>query len=106
MEHGESLTVIRSFYEVTSIKPCTLEKGRKMAKVRLKNPPKDILERLEKGPFDEVKIDASLKVANLRLGKKRILVFSSGEVSIRAAENDKDILETAELLAKLLQPHS
>lgn len=56
---GETLTIVRrAGYTINHIRPCTMEKGKKMAKVRLANPPKDIFSRLEKEGFDELKLNA------------------------------------------------
>ena len=44
---GESLTFVRGKEFTTSyIDPCTSGKGRKMAKIRLNNPPANIIERM------------------------------------------------------------
>lgn len=101
---GESLTIIRSAgYIIHYIKPCTLEEGKKMAKIHLQDPPADLFERLEKGNFDELKCFPDLGVAKIRMGSKHVMVFTSGEISIRAADNEDDILQTAELLAKIIK---
>ena len=98
---GESITIIRSKgYIITSIKPCTMEKGKKMAKIRLTKPPKDILKRLERAGLGTVHTD--LGVARFTMKGKHVMVFESGEISIRAADDDADVLKTAEELADLL----
>lgn len=103
METGESVTIIRSEgYTIHTIRPCTMEKGKKMAKLTFKSPPSDVLKRLEKGKFDEIKLFPELGTAKIRLGGKHILVFASGEVTIRAADDREDIIETAEMLVRLL----
>lgn len=104
MNTGESITIIRSKgYTLHYIKPCTMEKGKKMAKVRLENPPKNIFQKLEKQQFDEMKPFPDLGVAKIRMNGKHIMVFQTGEISIRAAEDERDVLETAELLANILK---
>jgi len=105
-ETGESLTIKRvGSFRISYIKPCTLEKGRKMVKIMLDKPPAGMFKKLqESGLFDGVEIFPKLGIAKLKLKGKEIVVLRSGEVTIRAARDEKDALETAELLAKILKP--
>ena len=100
---GESVTLTRrGGYTIHYIKPCTMERGKVMAKVKLAHPAKDMFERLAKAGFDDLKAFPDLGIANLRFRGMHIIVFSSGEISIRTARSREDIFEAAELLAKLL----
>ena len=104
MMDGETLTIVRrAGYTINHIRPCTMEKGKKMAKVRLANPPKDIFSRLEKEGFDELKSFPELGLAKIKMKGKHIIVFQNGEITIRAADDREDILRTAEILANILK---
>lgn len=72
-----------------------------MAKIRLASPPKDVLARLKKA-FPHAKSHPDLGVANLVFEGKHIMVFSSGEIAIRTAKDEEDILKTAEAIAHAL----
>lgn len=100
---GESLTLKRKGYTLYYVRPCTMEKGKKMAKIHLSRPPKDLFSRLEKAGFDEFKAFPKLGMAKIKLGRKQILVFKNGDISIRAAEDRKDVLETVEKIMNALK---
>ncbi|MBI4021559.1 MAG: hypothetical protein HY369_04915 [Candidatus Aenigmarchaeota archaeon] len=101
---GESLTLVNRDYTIHAIRPCTMEKGKKMAKLRLTSPPPDLIGRLAAaGAFDEIKPFPAMGMATARLGGKHILIFSSGEVTIRAADDEDDVLKTAKLILALIR---
>lgn len=97
---GESVTIIRKGYTVQYIKPCTMERGKKMAKVRL---PPFTLTDLKKGTFDNLKIHPELGMAQLSYHGMAIMIFATGEVSIRTAISQQAVLEAADYLARLLK---
>ncbi|MBI4181779.1 MAG: hypothetical protein HY520_02325 [Candidatus Aenigmarchaeota archaeon] len=99
---GESFTIIRKAYRLQGIQPCTLEKGKKMAKLTLAQQPRDLCGQLAAGAWDQFSCFPDLGVARILLQGKQILVFANGEVSIRAAENEEDIVRAADLLVSLL----
>lgn len=100
-ETGETITIIRSAgYTIHYIKPCTMEKGKKMAKIRLKHPPGDLLEKAKTRLGAEIFPDVG--VAKLQREGKHIMIFSSGEIAIRAAQNAEDVVRTGEELAAAL----
>jgi len=104
MRTGESLTIKSRDYTLQYIRPCTMEKGKKMAKLTIKKMPKDFYQRLEQSDrLCEVKSFPDLGVSKIRLKGKHIMVFKSGEISIRAAENKEDVLKTCELLVNILK---
>ena len=102
MKEGETVTILRQAYTINYIKPCTMEKGKKMARILLRKVPKGFLEKLDHSIFDEFNFFPEMGLAKIRISRKHIMIFQTGEISIRAAENEKDVLETADLFASLL----
>ncbi|MBL7160251.1 MAG: hypothetical protein ISS93_00155 [Candidatus Aenigmarchaeota archaeon] len=102
METGESMTLKRKDYTIHYIKPCTVEKGKKMAKIRLKNPPAGICNKLKK-TFSDAKCFPNLGVTRIERGRKQIIIFQNGEIVIRSAENEKDVIKTADAILKALK---
>jgi len=109
MKGEESLLVKSRDYEISFIKPCTSSRKRLLAEVRLRRgfSPRDLCMILEKARIGgTVKCSEDLGVARIEWKGKTVMVFASGEVSIRRAENKKDAIETANFIKDILLPKS
>lgn len=101
---GESVVITNKDFILHYVKPCVTDKGKKMAKLKLRSPPKDILERLEKsGIFDEMKSFPELGTARAAMDGKQVLIFSSGEISIRQAKDRHDVAETVRRIVEAVK---
>jgi ArsR family metal-binding transcriptional regulator len=105
LETGELVTIIKKDMRIDFIKPCSLEKGKKMAKAMLKSRiTKEMFRSLEKAEgFDEINYFPKLGLARLKKDKKIVIIIESGEISIRTAESEKDILDTLDKIIKILK---
>jgi len=85
-------------------KPCVTEKGKVMATARL-DKRIDIEEAYEllKKEFKEVKSSLKLGIIKINLPDKTVIVFNSGKISIRRAENENDAIQIVQKIAKVLE---
>lgn len=98
---GESLTIIKNgIYRVSYVKPCTIDKNKKKAKIILEKPPKNIMDRLKSIGAE---VFTELGVAKIVINGKKITVLENGEVTINNADDEKDIVRTMDLLMKALK---
>ncbi len=102
-DRNETLELKRKAYTLLFVKPCMSDKTKKMAEVRLARPG-GLEERLPAVRLDGYKASysAELKVLRLTRGKKSLLVFNNGTVSIRNADDEQDVLETLNVLLNAL----
>ncbi|MBU0530063.1 MAG: hypothetical protein ABIH52_02295 [Candidatus Aenigmatarchaeota archaeon] len=86
-------------------KPCLNEDNKIMANAFIGE--KIDLERFEAETKDsgltEPKLSKSLGVLNLKHKGKTIMIFDSGKISIRTADNEKDIIEATDIIIKILE---
>ena len=103
MKTGESVTIARKRYTIHSMRPCTMERGKKMAKIRFADVPGDFLLRL-KSHFPAIELHEEMGLGRLELEGRHILLFASGEVAVRAAKSEQDLIDTAEQFLDALKP--
>jgi TATA-box binding protein (TBP) (component of TFIID and TFIIIB) len=101
---GEVVTIIKPGYKINFIKPCVTERGKKMAEafLNVKKLNMDMLFETAKKAFSSVKYSKELGLIRITFNKKAVLIFDSGKVVIRRAENERDVIETVEKIAGLI----
>lgn len=101
---GEVVTIIKSAYRINFIKPCVTARGKKMAEAVLNVKRLDMEKsyRKLKEKYTGVKYSKDLGLIKITFDKKTLLLFDSGKISIRRAEDEKDVVETVEKIAGLI----
>lgn len=104
MEKGETVVLKSSDYTLTYLKPCVTERGKKLARVRMKVTPdlKSLKENLE-GEAEEIGLSPDLGLLKFTFQGKKILMFRTGKVVIRKAEDRKDVMETVSWLVEKIK---
>jgi hypothetical protein len=105
-EEGESLIFLRKEYEIVYMRPCKSDKKKKMASIRLRfRPRKNFHEALKKSnDFEDVRHFPSLGLVKMKLRGKDIMIMHSGEINIREAADEEDVIKTADLIVRSLKP--
>lgn len=102
---GESLLIKSKDFELNFIKPCITERKKVLAEVKLRRGfrPEVLCEIMSKSKLAKyTKCSEDLGIARIEWKGKTILVFASGEINIRRAEDKKDALETANFIKDIL----
>ncbi|MFH1445356.1 MAG: hypothetical protein ABIF08_02650 [Nanoarchaeota archaeon] len=105
MSEGESLLIKSKDYEISFIKPCATTRKKILAEVMLKHgfKPRALCELISKSKIAKyAKCSEDLGVARIEWEGKTIIVFASGEVSIRRADDKKDAIKTANFIKDIL----
>jgi len=105
VKEGESFLVKSADYDINFIKPCVSDRKKFLAEVKLKRKfaPKTLCEILEKSRLAKyTKCSEDLGIARISLGQKNIIIFASGEISIRKANDKKDAIDTANFIKSVL----
>ena len=100
-DNNETLELKRRTYRLLFIKPCMSDRTKKMAEARLAQLP--VLSGDISLPGYCSSYSAELQLLRLTKGKKSLLVFHTGAVSIRNAEDERDVIETMDRLVAALK---
>ena len=106
MVKGETVDIKSKEFSISCIKPCGTEEGKVMAEAKLNIPRighKRMFELLRKR-FPRVKQSSDIKAARLEWKGRVVVVFDSGEVYIRKAEDREDAISIVKLLYGILKP--
>jgi len=104
-DNGEEIILKTRGYKIDIIKPCTTDRKKKMAEGVIEKLPniKDVSEVLVNSKqFDKVVFSPKLGVIKVRLGRKNIVIFDTGRVIIRYAENIDDVKNIIEKIYKII----
>ncbi len=103
---GEEIEVKTPEYRINFIRPCLTDRKKKMADAKLLGmgiDPKDMVELLMNcRQFDNVSYSEKLGVARIEWQGKTIMVFNTGEITIRSAESIEDVKNTVERICSIL----
>ncbi|MBU1135205.1 MAG: hypothetical protein KKG13_01660 [Nanoarchaeota archaeon] len=103
--NGESLLVKTKDYELNFIKPCITERKKVLAEVKLRRgfKPEVLCDIMSKSKLAKhTKCSEDLGIARIEWEGKTILVFASGEINIRRADDKEDALKTANFIKDIL----
>ncbi len=106
MVRGETVEIRSKEFSISCVKPCGTEEGKVMAEAKLNIPKmghKRMFELLRKR-FPRVKQSSDIRAARLEWKGRVAIVFDSGEIYIRKAEDREDAIKIVKLLYDILKP--
>lgn len=106
MVKGETVAIRTREFSIRCVRPCGTEEGKIMAEARL-NIPKIGHKRmfqLLRSRFPRVRQSSDIKAARLEWKGRVVIVFDTGEVYIRKAEDKEDAVRIVKLLSGILKP--
>ncbi|GEM_PF-3044649 len=106
MVKGETVDIKSKEFTISCVKPCGTEEGKVMAEARLKIPRvgHGRMFQLLRKRFPRVRQSSDIRAARLEWKGRVAIVFDSGEVYIRKAEDRDDAVRIVRLLYSILKP--
>ena len=102
--HGESVDVRSKRFTILLVRPCEAGAGKSMVDVQLMVSLKDkraFCEKIKEG-FPGGACDPELGVANVEIGKKKVLITHSGKITIKEVEDAREILGIVERVREVV----
>ncbi len=103
---GETVFHKTKKYSIHTIRPCRRDASKIMAeaKLRLKKPisMSELKAHLRK-KFKKVQYAPNIRAARIDWEGKIIILFDSGEMYVREAKNERDILETVQMIDRTIR---
>lgn len=106
MVKGETTAIKTKDFSLSCIRPCGTEGGKVMAEARLSIPKMENrrMFQLLRKRFPRVRQSSEIGAARLEWKGRAVIVFDTGEVYIRKAEDREDAIRIVKLLSETLKP--
>ena len=103
---GETILHKTKDYSINTIRPCATDTAKVTAEVKLSLPKPMTMDELKshlKKQFKNMQFAPNIRAVRIDWEGKVIILFDSGEMYVREAKNERDILETVQLVDRIIR---